>query len=242
MGLDFQEAVHRLESCESMKNQGRDQLLLGSNGQQAVPGLNPNRITPEYLEPYVVELQRVVRQLEEIIEEYGEPGDNLIGEWYWSGVDDLKRLRARATYYRAAIDHAKALGPTEQRTFLYENVFLPIFYGSRHRNLDDPGSPWIHGLADYCEPARLYKNYVYAVDVNDAQTGLGPFLDSLWESVKDFFHAMEDITESLFRGGAAIVEGVKDVAKGLKKFAMPVGILLAGIGIFIYARQSKARG
>lgn len=239
MSLDYQEAVHRLESCEAMKNQGREQLLLGENGKPAVPGLNPNRVTVKYLEPYVVELQRVTRQLEEIIAEYGEPGDNLIGEWYWSGVDDIKRLRTRINYYRAALEYAKGLGPTEQRTFLYENVYLPIFYGSRHKNVADINSPWIHTLPDLCEPARLYKNYVYAVDLNNAHTGLDVFLEEMGNVVVAFFKAVGDITERIYRGAEKIGEAVSSF---VKKGAMPLGILLAGIGIFMLARKKGGGG
>ncbi len=240
--LDYKEAVYRLESCEAQKVQGREQLLLGENGQPAVPGINPNRITPEYIEPYVVELQRVTRQLEEIIAEYGEPGDNWLGEWYWSGVDDLKRLRARVTFYRSAVDYAKTLNPTAQRTFLYENVFLPIFYGSRHKNVADPNSPWIHTLSDYCEPARIYKNYVYATDLNDAHTGMGPFLQATSDVIGEFFAAVGDITERIYRGGQRIVETGVEAAKFVGRHAFPIGILLAGIGIFIYARKAKGGG
>lgn len=239
--LDYQEAVHRLESCVAMQKEGRERLLLGENGELAVPGINPNRITPKYLEPFIVELQRVTRQLEEVIAEYGEPGDNLLGEWYWSGVDDLKRLRARVTYYREALDYSRSLGATEQRAFLYENVFLPIFYGSRHKNVSDPTSPWIHTLSDYCEPGRIYKNYVYAVDVNDAQTGLWRMLTDLWGVTESYFIAMGELAERIHRSTKKIVEGIKDVAQFAKKAALPVGILLAGIGIFIYVRKAKAR-
>lgn len=240
--LDYQEAVHRLESCYSMEKQIRDELLLGENNEPAVPGINPNRVTVEYLEPIVIELQRVTRQLEEIIAEYGEPGDNLIGEWYWSGVDDLKRLRARVTFYRAALDHARSLGATEQRIFLYENVMLPILYGTRHKNVSEPGSPWIHTLSDFCAPARIYKNYVYAVDLNDAQTGMGMFLGDMWETIVDYFRAMGDFAERIYRGGGKIVEAAKDVGKFVKKAALPIGILLAGIGIYIYATKARGRG
>lgn len=239
VSLDYQEAVHRLQSCVAMQKEGRERLLLGENGELAVPGINPNRITPKYLEPFIVELQRVTRQLEEIIAEYGEPGDNLLGEWYWSGVDDLKRLRARVTYYREALDYSRSLGATEQRAFLYENVFLPIFYGSRHKNVSDLTSPWIHTLSDYCEPGRIYKNYVYAVDVNDAHTGLGLFLSDMGDVVVDFFQAVGDVAERLHRGGKKIVEGV---ASFVKKGALPIGILLAGVGIFMLVRKKKGQG
>ena len=240
--LDFQEAVHRLESCEAMKKEGRERLLLAENGELAVPGINPNRITPKYLEPFVVELQRVTRQLEEIIAEYGEPGDNLIGEFYWSGVDDLKRLRARVNFYRQALDYSRSLGATQQRAYLYENVFLPIFYGSRHQSVADPSSPWLHTLSDFCEPGRIYKNYVYGVDVNDAHTGLGLFLNDMGTVVVEFFRAVGDAAERIHRGGERLVEGAKAAFGGLKKAALPVGILLAGIGIFILARKAKGKG
>lgn len=242
MSLDYKEAVHRLESCEVMKDRGRDQLLRGENGEPAVPGINPNRVVPKYLEPYVVELQRVTRQLEEIVEEHGVPGDNLLGDFYWAGVDEIKRLRTRVNYYQAAINHAKGLDPTQQRVFLYENVFLPVFYGTRHKNVTDPGSPWIHTLSDYCEPARIYKNYVYAVDVNDAHTGLGVFLGDMGDVVVGFFKAVGDFTERIYRGGKKVVEVAGKAARGLTKAALPIGILLAGIGIFILARKHKAGG
>lgn len=242
MSLDYKEAVHRLESCVVMKDQGRDQLLRGENGELAVPGINPNRITPEYLEPYIVELRRVVRQLEEIVEEYGLPGDNLLGEFYWSGVDDIKRLNVRADYYQAAVNHAKGLGPTQQRIFLYEHVFLPVFYGSRHKNVTDPTSPWIHTLSDYCEPGRIYKNYVYAVDVNNAHTGLWEFLKITGDVIVDYVTIMGDVTEKIYRGGKKVVEVAEKAAKGIVRAAMPIGILLAGIGIFIMARKHKGGG
>lgn len=220
-----------------MKEQSREHLLRGENGKPAVPGLNPNRITPEYLEPFVVEMQRVTRQLEEIVAEYGEPGDNFLGEWYWAGVDDIKRLRGRVNFYRQAIDYAKALEPTEQRLYLYDNVFLPIFYGSRHKNVADVNSPWIHTLSDFCEPARIYKNYVYAVDVNDAQTGLWKFITTVWDVIVDYFRAMGEIAEQIARGAGKIAEAASTVAKGLGRAAMPVGILLAGVGIYILVKR-----
>jgi hypothetical protein len=235
--LDYQEAVHRLRSCEALKGQGRDQLLRGANGKQAVPGLNPNRITPEYLEPFVVEMQRVIRQLEETVAEYGEPGDNLIGEWYWAGVDDIKRLRARTNFYRQAVDYAKTLEPTEQRLYLYENVFLPVFYGSRHKNVADIESPWIHTLSDFCEPARIYKNYVYAIEANDAQTGLWKFITTIWDVVVGYFRAMGELVEQISSGVGKIAEAASTVVKGLGQAAMPVGIILAGVGIYMLVKR-----
>lgn len=235
--LSYQEAAHRLESCEAMKVQAREDLLHGENGKPAVPGINPNRITPSYLEPYIVELQRVTRQMEEIVAEYGEPGDNLLGEWYWAGVDDLKRLRARVDFYRAALEHARGLGASEQRTFLYENVFLPVFYGSRHKNVADVNTPWVHTLADFCEPARIYKNYIYAVDLNDAHTGLGTFITTVWDVIVDYFRAVGETAERIHRGGKKIVEAA---GKFVTKAAIPIGILLAGIGIYMLARKKNS--
>ncbi len=238
--LNYEQAAHRHQSCIALGDQLRNELLLGENRQTAVPGINPNRVTVDYLEPIVVELQRVTRQMEEIVAEWGEPGDNWIGEWYWSGVDDLKRLRARVNYYRASLDHARSLGATEQRIFLYENVLLPILFGTRHKNVADRDSPWIHTLSDFCEPARIFKNYVYSVNLNEAQTGLGVFLGDMWDVIVDFFEVMAEIGAAIAAGGAAVGKGVKEAAKFAKKAALPVGILLAGIGIFLVARKMKA--
>ena len=230
--LDFEVAVHRLQSCYLLKESIRDELLLGENGKQAVPRLNPNRVTVEYLEPPVVELRRAIIQLEEVIAEYGTPGENLLGAWYWSGQDDIKRLRARVDFYQEALNYSKSLAPEQQREYLYEYVFLPIFFGSRHKTVGDPNTPWVHTLDDFCEPARIYKNYVYATQLNDATTGLMPFLNSLWDVTVGYFESMEEF-------GSRIGRGVEKVATFAKKAALPVGVLLAGVGVYMLARKQS---
>lgn len=240
--LDYQQAVHRLQSCEKTKEVIREELLLGENGKKAVKKLNPNRVTVKYLEPAVVELQRATRQMEEVLEEYGDPGDNLLGDWYWSGADDLKRLRARANFYMQAIEYARAnLDDAAQREYLYETVFVPLFFGGRHKDVADLESPWIYTLSDFCEPGRIYKNYVYAVEVNDASTGMGNFLGDIWGTISDYFEWAGDAAERLYRGGEKIVEGVGDVARAVSKHALPIGLVVAGIGIGTYVWSKRKR-
>lgn len=236
--LDMKHASYGVESCEALKRQIRTSLRLGPNKRPAVDGLNPSQATPENLEPVVVEMQRATRRMEEVIEEHGEPGDNLLGAWYWSGVDDLKRLRTRVSYYAEALQYARTnLQGKTQRAFIHENIVLPIFYGQRHKNVADPQSPMITTLADFCEPARIYKNYVYAVEENDAHTGLGNFLDILWEPVVDFYDGLKEIATDLGELGSDVYQGVKTVAGAAKKHAFP--ILLAGAAVLVLSTMNK---
>lgn len=240
--LDYKQAVHRLQSCEKTKEVFREELLLGENGKKAVQNLNPNRVTAKHLEPAVVELQRATRQMEEVLDEYGDPGDNLLGDWYWSGVDDLKRLRARANFYMEAIEYARAnLDAEGQREYLYETVFVPLFFGGRHKDVSDLNSPWIYTLSDFCEPGRIYKNYVYAIQVNEASTGMGVFIDDLWGTISDYFEWAGEAAQQLYRGGEKIAEGVGAVVKTVSKNALPIGLGVAALGIGMYAWSKRKR-
>jgi ribose 5-phosphate isomerase RpiB len=55
----------------------------------------------------------------------------------------------------------------------------------------------------------------------------------------EFFTTVGEVTDRITRGAEKIAEGVVSF---VKKGAMPIGILLAGIGIFILARKAKGRG
>lgn len=230
--LNFEQAAHRLQSCYGLQDRIREELLLGENGKQAVPRINPNKVTVENIEPVVVELRRATIQMEEVVKEYGDPGDNLLWSWYWSGQDDLKRLRGRVDFYQSALDYARALPPERQREYLYENVFLPVLFGSRHKKLDDPQSPMLHAISDFCEPARIYKNYVYAINLNDAATGMGAFWHDIWGVVSEYYESMEDFADT-------ISTGLEKIAGFAKKAAFPVGVLLLGASAYMLFRDKR---
>lgn len=246
----FQEAVHRLQSCEAMKDQVRDQLLLGENLKPAVPKINPNRVTVEYLEEPVMELQRVTEEMESILEEYGPPGTAWGNEettkWYWAGVDDLKRLRQRVDFYQEALDYAETLPIDQQRQFLAEFVFTPMFFGSRHKNVADAQSPWIYTVADFCEPARIYKNWIYAEDTHKAFTGAYPLLRSTGETITWYFTGLQEFADRVARGASALAEKGKEVVEAVGRNIRPISIgaavLLLGVGGVLAYREISKKG
>lgn len=250
----FQEAVHRLQSCEAMKEQVRNQLLLGENLKPAVPKINPNRVTVEYLQEPIEELARVVDEMEEILIDHGAPGgepvegpQTLTGKadaikWYWSGVDDLERLKGRVRFYQDALDYADTLPAEQQRQFLAEFVFTPVFFGSRHKNVEDAESPWIYTVADFCEPARIYKNWIYAHELDDSVTGT--FVRDIGESVTWYFSGLQEFADRVARGAGRVIEAGKEavetIGRNIKPIGIGVGVLLLGVaGVLAYQNFKK---
>ena len=124
-------------------------------------------------------------------------------EFYWSGVDDLKRLRQRVDFYMEVVEHAKGLpehGPNNQRAFLAEFAFLPIFYGSRYQIVNDPTTPWIHTTADWCEPARIAKNFNYALQLDDQTRDLHAVGKAVADTAGDYWQHIKEAAARATRG------------------------------------------
>lgn len=251
--LKHRDAAHRLQSCEALKEHIREQMLLGTNNQPAVPKINPNRITVEFLEQPVLELDKVTRKMEEQVEEL-TPGEDFwlplekrgAAKWYWSGVDDLARLRARVDFYLDALDHAATLPVDDARVFLAEFVYTPIFYGSRHKNVADANSPWIYTTADFCEPARIYKNWVYAVELSEEAGGLWPVISAVGETIYGYFNALVEFSDDVSHGVERLVVGagraIEAVGRNIKPISIGAGVILLGVGIFFGVREFRGKG
>jgi len=226
----FQEASKRVESCNALRS-------------RAVRYLEKD-LSAKTLEPFIVELQRGVRLLEEAVAAHGIPGaqqdtalefftqqdwDVWGHDWYWSGVDDLKRLKVRVNFYASAIQHAKTL--PDPKEFLYERVYLPVFRGSRYQDVADPTSSWIDTVSDFCEPARIYKNYAYALQVDAANTGVQGFVAAVADVILPLYVGLAAVVEALGQAVAAVVR----TAHGISKLAIPLAIAAA----WLFFRKQK---
>jgi len=213
-------ALAKLYSCNALK----DQLVVGlATSKSGKPHTeeNPDRIDLQHMTELVTELDLVHKNLLSLVADntkYFRPPHGV----NWVGEDDLARLGARLDHYKDTLEVASKLGAEDARRLLIDNVYAPILRGSRYLVITDPTSKWIHTGSDFCEPARIYKNYLYASAVYSNSVGYDAMVNEINYVLYEYYFAAE-------RFGVAVGRGAAEIVSDVRKSSGMVGLVGAAI-------------
>lgn len=119
---------------------------------------NPNRITVEYLQPLLDNLKDVTDDLadraQQAEDSYLKTPTDIEFDHVQLGdvIGDIRRSQEEVNYYQGAVSHAASMSVDEQREWLTDFVFAPVFHGSGFQTPGDETTPWVHGQPLWCTP------------------------------------------------------------------------------------------
>lgn len=136
---------------------------------------NPNRVLPQYMLPYMHNLQEVTHELldraQAAKKQYLQTRDDFdfdrIG--LHTTILQIEALHDDVDWYTEATENAASMPEDEQRQYLGEFVYMPVFRGAGFAEPGDPDSPWESKHSAWCQPIGLGAQLETAVAWHEAK-------------------------------------------------------------------------
>lgn len=141
-------------ACNTTKKQAISALeATGINPDAPLSDTNRNRVLTRFMRPYLENLQEITRELmqrADLAQELLDKGVERPG--LLNTIIQVRKLARELEKYRELAENARGIDDVNQRKFLSEMVYSPIFRGSGHTVPGDDTSPWKDFISLYCRP------------------------------------------------------------------------------------------